>query len=166
MGLFDKFKQKKEATPQASHPTIAPNHKSSKKKNTYQIRFSHFCDLTMFELCQTTPMGVISLNGHPINAQNGWAVCTQFPNPCACDMAKKKDILYQIMGSKLSTQIIEYLDKETGDPVIQVYPEMIHIFDGYEENYMERLNHASRRDLQRQIALREKLISDFIARQK
>ena len=81
-------------------------------------------------------------------------------------MAKKKDVLREIMGPKISTQIIEYLDKETGEPVIQVYPHMLHVFDKYKENYMERLNHASRRDLSKQIALREKLISDFMARQK
>ena len=166
MKLFDKFKSKKNASLQTPQAAIAPNHKSSKKKNTYQIRFSHFCDLTMFKLCKTTPMGVATLNGREVNALNSWAVCTEFPNPCASNMVQKKDILYKIMGSKLSTQIIEYLDKETGNPVIQVYPEMIHIFDGYEENYMEHLNHASRCDLQRQIALRERLISDFIARQK
>lgn len=166
MGFFDKFKTKQNTATQTSRPSIAANHKSSKKKNTYQIRYSHLCDLTLFELCKTTPLGVITLNGYPVNAQNGWAVRTQFPNPCACDMAKKKDILREIMGPKISTQIIEYLDKKTGDPVCQIYPEMIYVFDEYENNYMEHLNHASRRDLRRQIALRQKLIDDFLARQK
>ncbi len=165
MGFFDKFKSKPTETT-STKPVIAENHVSQKKKNTYQIRYSHFCDLTLFEMCKTTPLGVITLNGYPINAQNGWAVCTQFPNPCACDMAKKKDILREIMGPKISTQIIEYLDKKTGEPVCQIYPEMLYVFDEYENNYMEHLNHASRRDLSKQIALREKLISDFLARQK
>ena len=70
------------------------------------------------------------------------------------------------MGEKIATQIIEYLDKRTGQPVLQVFPELIQIFDGYEENYMSRLNHASRRDLKKQIALRERLISEFMARQQ
>lgn len=165
MGFFDKFKSKPTETAPAK-PVIAENHVSQKKKNTYQIRFSHFCDLTLFELCRNTPMGVATLNGKPTCQTNDWIHCTEFPNPCACDMAKKKDVLREIMGPKISTQIIEYLDKETGEPVIQVYPHMLHVFDKYEENYMERLNHASRRDLSKQIALREKLISDFMARQK
>lgn len=165
MGFFDKFKSKPTETAPAK-PVIAENHISQKKKNTYQICYTHFCDLTMFELCRNTPMGVATINGKPLFPDEAWMHCTEFPNPCACDMAKKKDVLREIMGPKISTQIIEYLDKETGEPVIQVYPHMLHVFDKYKENYMERLNHASRHDLSKQIALREKLISDFMARQK
>lgn len=77
-------------------------------------------------------------------------------------MAQKHKILSEIMGPKLSCQIIEYLDKETGKPVVQIYPESMYVFDEYDNNYMQRLNHATRQDLQKQIALREKLIAKFI----
>lgn len=99
MGFFDKFKSKPTETAPAK-PVIAENHVSQKKKNTYQIRFSHFCDLTLFELCRNTPMGVATLNGKPTCQTNDWIHCTEFPNPCACDMAKKKDVLRKIMGQK------------------------------------------------------------------
>ena len=81
-------------------------------------------------------------------------------------MATIQHLLAKALGTKISTQIIEYLDKNTGKPVVQVYPDSVHIFDGYEENYMSHLNHATRRDLEKQIALRERLINEFIAKQK
>ena len=62
------------------------------------------------------------------------------------------------MGEKMASTIVEYLDKETGRPVLMLVPTTCHIFDGYENNYMERLNHASRRDLEYQMRKREMLI--------
>ena len=78
-------------------------------------------------------------------------------------MAANQRFLSEALGSKISTQIIEYLDKATGKPVIQVYPDSFYIFDGYEENCMAHLNHASRRDLNKQIELRKKLLSQYMA---
>ena len=150
----------------SAHTPIPENHVSKKKKNTYQIRFSPFMSTDLFTLCKTAPLGVIIMNGKQTQESTGWISCTQFPNPGACDMAKKQTVLREIMGEKIATQIVEYLDKETGKPVVQVFPEIIHVFDGYEENYMSRLNHASRRDLQKHIALRERLISEFMAQKK
>ncbi|MFQ6702599.1 MAG: hypothetical protein ACLRFO_00140 [Alphaproteobacteria bacterium] len=151
------------ATPRAT--TIPENHVSKKKKNTYQIQFSPFAPLGLFEGCKTTPMAVIILNGKHVQTSD-WLKFTKFPNPGASDMATKHAVLREIMGKKISTQIIEYLDKYTGKPVVQLYPEMMYIFDGYKQDYMSHLNHASRRDLNKQIALRERLISEFMARQQ
>ena len=81
-------------------------------------------------------------------------------------MAQKHKVLSEILGPKLSCQIIEYLDKETGKPVVQIYPESMYVFDEYNDNYMQRLNHASRQDMQHQISLRVKLINDFIEKNK
>lgn len=148
-----------------TNKTIIPdNHVSQKKKNTYQVKFSPLMPAYLFELCSHTPLGVVVLNGKPIQTKGGWISTTDFPNPGASDMAKKQTVLREIMGEKIATQIVEYLDKETGKPVLQVYPEIMYVFDGYETNYMSRLNHASRRDLKRQIALRERLINDFMTR--
>ena len=164
MNLFSKKKTQPVATPVAT--TIPETHVSKKKKNTYQIKFSVFYDATLFSWCKNTPLGVVVLNGKQTQDNSGYISCKEFPNPCAKRMAANQHILAEALGTKISTQIIEYLDKITGQPVIQVYPDSVHIFDGYEENYMSHLNHASRRDLNRQIALRERLINEFMARQQ
>ncbi len=160
------FSKPKKTQPNATRPIIPDNHVSKKKKNTYTIAFSAFYDATLFSMCKNTPLGVVSLNGQQIQNNSGWISCTEFPNPCATRMAAKQYLLAEALGTKISTQIIEYLDKATGKPVVQVYPDSVHIFDGYEENYMSHLNHATRRDLNKQIALRERLISEFMARQQ
>ena len=164
MHLFGKKKTQPIATPVAT--TIPETHVSKKKKNTYTIAFSALYDATLYSMCPNTPLGVVTLNGKQIQDNSGWISCTEFPNPCATRMAAKQHLLAEVLGTKISTQIIEYLDKATGKPVVQVYPDSVHIFDGYEENYMSHLNHATRRDLEKQIALRERLINEFIAKQK
>lgn len=163
-----KFFKTKQTQPVATPvmATIPENHVSKKKKNTYQVQFSPFAALHLFELCKNTPMAVVVLNGKKVQENTGFLSCTEFPNPCATRMAANQRFLSEALGSKISTQIIEYLDKATGNPVIQVYPDSFYIFDGYEENCMSHLNHASRRDLKKQIALRERLISEFKARQQ
>ena len=101
-----------------------------------------------------------------MNEESGWLACTPFPNPYACEMAAHYPHIREIFGEKVSTTIIEYLDKETGQPVAQIYPHLLHVFDGFEDNFMERLNHASRRDLEYQVALRKKLAARYNSRQK
>ena len=160
------FSKPKKTQPNATRPIIPDNHVSKKKKNTYTIAFSAFYDATLFSMCKNTPLGVVSLNGQQIQNNSGWISCTEFPNPCATRMAAKQHLLAEALGTKISTQIIEYLDKATGKPVIQVYPDSFYIFDGYEENCMAHLNHASRRDLNKQIELRKKLLSQYMAQKK
>ncbi len=172
MNILDLFKSKK------TQPVIAPdttntkqsqipqNHISGKKKNTYKIMFGPFPDYKMFELCKTTPLAIIELNGVRQDTSSGWLSAKDFPNPCANEMARNKSADTEIMGEKLATTIIEYLDKNTGKPVIQIYPGMIYVFDEYESDYMSHLNHKSRRDLQYQINLREKIWRDFAQSQK
>lgn len=163
MNLFGKKKAQTATTPVTA--TIPETHVSKKKKNTYTIAFSALYDATLYSMCPNTPLGVVILNGQAIKNNSGWISCTEFPNPCATRMAANQKILTEALGPKLSTQIIEYLDKNTGQPVVQLYPDSIHIFDGYEENYMSHLNHATCRDLEKQIALRNRLLDEFIAKQ-
>ena len=157
--FFNKKKTPAIATPTAA--IIPENHVSNKKKNTYQIEFSCFFDATLFQLCPSTPLGVICFNGKNTPDNTGWLKCTNFPNPCAYHMAENHSLLNNIMGNKLSTQIIEYLDKETGQPVLQLYPDMLHVFNGFEDNFISRLNHASRRDFERQLQIRKNLIENY-----
>ena len=171
MGLFDTLKTNTtQPTPVVSEQpvqaTIAPTHISKKKKNTYTVTFNVLAQLNLFSMCRNTPLPVITLNGKQQNTGMDWLSSKDFPNPCASDMAQKHKVLSEILGSKLSCQIIEYLDKETGKPVVQIYPESMYVFDEYNDNYMQRLNHASRQDMQHQISLRVKLINDFIEKNK
>ncbi|MBQ8294478.1 MAG: hypothetical protein IJX89_03775 [Alphaproteobacteria bacterium] len=168
MNIFNRFKKKATApitTPATSTAVIPDDHISQKKKNTYIVTFNVMAQLDLFDMCQSTPLPIICINGQEL-PKTGFIQSRQFPNPCASDMAKKHSVLAEVMGDKISTTIIEYLDKETGKPVVQVYPEMMHIFDGYEADYMQHLNHASRQDLKKQIALRERLINEFIAKKQ
>lgn len=146
---------------------ISENHISKKKKNTYCIKFSPFYDATLFCLCQQTPLGVEILNGAPYkNDGTGMITCHEFPNPAATQMAANKDTLKEILGEKISTTIIEYLDKETNNPVLLLFPHYVYVFDKYQENYLSHLNHATRRDFHRQLALREKLFQEHATHQK
>ena len=107
------FSKSNKTQPNATRPIIPDNHVSKKKKNTYTIAFSAFYDATLFSMCKNTPLGVVSLNGQQIQNNSGWISCTEFPNPCATRMAAKQHLLAEALGTKISTQIIEYLDKAT-----------------------------------------------------
>ncbi|MDW3024791.1 MAG: hypothetical protein R8N50_03865 [Alphaproteobacteria bacterium] len=161
MNLFKRDK----TTKTTNRIAIPKNHVSKKKKNTYTVTFNALCQMELFNLCAETPLPVISINGTPMNTNSGWMETKKFPNPCASDMTRNNKFLSEIMGQKISCQIIEYLDKETSQPVLQLYPKALYVFDGYEGNYESHLNHASRQDLKKQIALREKLIDEYISRQ-
>ena len=172
MNLSNIFKKNKTqpapvvTSPETKH-NIASNHHSKKKKNTYTITFNVFTQLELFELCSSTPMPVISLNGKPQDTNGtGFISSKEFPNPCASTMVKERKLLADILGPKISHQIIEYLDKDTGQPIVQVYPDIVYIFDKYEQDYLTRLNHATRQDLQYQIALRRNLINEYMKRRQ
>ena len=173
MGIFDIFNQKTEkaseqpAVEQTQKPEISPNHISKKKKNTYIITYNVMADATLFNLCKDTPLPVIEINGvKQDTTSGGFTNGIKFPNPCANDMVRSHDILREIMGERISATIIEYLDKDTGKPVVQVYPEGWYVFDNYGPDYMTRLNHASRRDLKHQLKIRDNMINEYIARQQ
>lgn len=119
---------------------------SQKKKKTIVIKFSPLYDTTLFQGRKSTPLAIVKENSTKIQNESGWLKCTEFPNPCAYHMAAEYKILAPIMGELAST-ITEYMDKETGQPVLMLFPTTdVYIFDSFEENYMSRLNHASRRN--------------------
>lgn len=168
MGFFSIFKQKNIAKPEPAkqkETKIPDNHISKKKKNTYVIMFNVIPNDDLLALSKSTKLPVIEINGVKQDPKQGWITCLPFPNPCATEMINSHDILREVMGEKISATIIEYLDKETKRPVIQVYPEGWYVFDDYETDYMTHLNHASRRDLKKQLKLREQKITDYISNQ-
>lgn len=171
MGFFSIFKKNNinitKPTQQTElKPQIPDNHTSKKKKNTYIITFNVMIDGTLSGLYQMTSLPIIEINGQKQNTTGRTINCKAFPNPCAADILYSHEVLQEIMGEKMSATIIEYLDKTTGTPVIQVYPEGWYVFDEYEKDYMTHLNHASRRDLKHQLTIREQMINKYIARQQ
>ena len=156
---FFEFKTKQ----QLQKNVLPENHTSKKKKNTYTIAPNTLTMAIYFSACPDTPLAVTEKNGKQIETTTcGWITAKPFPNPCAGQMATEYNNNKKIFGEKISTTIIEYLDKETNKPVLQVYPNTIYVFDGYEENFESHLNHATRKDLKKQLELRKKLLSQHI----
>ena len=135
-----------------------------KKKNTYIVRVNNLmADMSAFGMCKNTPLPIVVLNGQRVqNGAGAWWRGTLFPNPAAALMQAEFDSLAPVMGNKMASTIIEYLDKDTGRPVLTLFPTSAYVHDGYEQDYMSHLNHASRQDLTHQIKIREQLIDKMI----
>lgn len=130
-----------------------------KKKITYTIKYSLFRAPCLWEWCKETPLYAETINGQPQKKEGLCVTLTNFPNPGAYYMAAERDTLPQIMGKKMATTIIEYLDKETNKPVATVFPTTVHIHDGYTPtDYKQHLNHASRKDFDYQLMIRRQAL--------
>lgn len=155
--LFGKTKEQIKQQSGASAPMVPVQPKkksSSKKKNTYIVHLDTLTAHGMHELCDATPLVVVKINGvQSDNVGKAFMTCTNFPNPGACQM----DVLFNsapewriIGGEKMTQTIIEYLDKESGKPVLVLYPtgHVSSLVPGTDANTVigTRLNHASRRD--------------------
>ncbi len=138
---------------------------SKKQKNTYILSFNTLINKGIFSMCKATPVPLIYINGEKQESNTGWIKTKDFPNPSANEMAQRYIENAQKMGDKIATTVIEYLDKDTKQPVLQLYPTTIHIFSGYEQNYKSHLNHATRRDLDKEIKKRV-FIDKYINRMK
>ena len=135
-----------------------------KKKNTYIVKVNNLmADTSAFGMCKNTPLPVVVLNGQRVqNVTGAWMRGTNFPNPAAALMQAEFDSLKPFIGEKMASMIIEYLDKDTGRPVLTLFPTSAYVHDGYEKDYMAHLNHASRQDLTHQLKIREQLIDKLI----
>lgn len=139
---------------------------TKKKKNNYIVKISDFGTNKFFEFCKNTPLAVIEINGQPVQHANGWLKCTEFPNPGASIMSQKFDTLKDIMGERLASTIVEYLDKETNEPVVLLYPTNHISYKANQKDYLSRLNHASRKDLKYQLEIRQKFLEKLNQNQK
>lgn len=128
---------------------------TKKKKNTYIIRNKVMSDLNLFSLCRFTPLPVIEINGQKQENSTGWMSSTQFPNPAAHNLIIAFEQLKPVMGERLASTIVEYLDKDSLEPVALLFPTNEIMFRGKHDEFMKRLNHASRQDLKRQQKIRE-----------
>lgn len=154
--MFNKLFEKNEKTVSNSVPEKKVFGPTKKRKNTYTIKYSAFRDPCLWEWCSETPLYAAVINGQPQKNEGFCVELTQFPNPGAYYMAEQRHTLPQIMGEKMATTIIEYLDKETNKPVATIFPTYVHIHDGYEKDFNKHLNHATRKDLEYQILIRRK----------
>lgn len=139
----------------------------SKERNIYTIDLPSPDYAMMYSMRKTTPLVVASINGEEIIQEDSRLIryALKFPNPCANRMVAEQHLLAEALGPQISTRIFEYLDKKTGKPVVQVYPDSVHIFEGYEKDYLSHLSYAMLRDLNQRISLRNYKIDKFIAKQ-
>lgn len=139
---------------------------TKKKKNTYVIKQPVLDGYSAFELCQSTPLAVVTINGKPVDNKSGWLTSLDFPNPAAANMVKSFEKLKPIMGERLASTIIEYLDKETGEPVAMLFPTNEIMCKTGKEELKKYLNHKTRQDLRRQTQIREKFLNKLTTNQK
>ena len=104
----------------------------------------------VFELSKCT------INGTKQETRTGRLPAQQFPIPCANRAVLKFTKTKEAMGETLASTIIEYLDKYTLEPVAYIFPDEVYICDGYKEEknkmyFLDRLNHATKRDFIREI---------------
>ncbi|MDE6571403.1 MAG: hypothetical protein K2L95_04285 [Alphaproteobacteria bacterium] len=139
---------------------------TKKMKNTYVVDMDVMADWSMFQMCDTTPLAVVELNGVPQQDDNGWMKTTAFPNPAAFVMTTHYRGLAAVMGKKMAGTIVEYLDRETGEPVAMLFPTNQVLVRNHHDVIQTRLNHATRRDFYRQYQMREKFIAEYLAQKQ
>lgn len=137
---------------------IPENHVSHKKKNTYIACFQKMTIPDVFELSKCT------INGTKQETRTGRLPAQQFPNPCANRAVLNFANAKKQMGEKLASTIIEYLDKYTLEPVAYIFPDEVYICDGYKAEsdkmyFLDRLNHATKRDFIREMELRKRILA-------
>lgn len=139
---------------------------TKKKKNNYIVKISDFGTNKFFEFCNNTPLAVIEINGQKVQDETDWSKCKEFPNPGAYVMAQTFEPLKDIMGERLASTIVEYLDKETKEPVVLLYPTNHISYKTNQKDYLSRLNHASRKDLKYQLEIRQRFLEKLKQNQK
>ncbi len=128
-------------------------------KDEYVIRMGGvFMNPELFSACESTQLPVETKNGEAMAMSGGWIETQAFPNPCATVMLREYAALEPHMGVTART-IINYLDKDTNQPVATMFPSNVHVHDGYEDDYMKHLNFATREDFKREQAKREEALA-------
>ena len=130
---------------------------TKKLKNTYVITFDTMMDERVWQLCPTTKLAVVKIDGETVTDKGGFRSLTDFPNPFAYRMVCAYKDLAPLMGKELAGTIVVYGDKTNReDACVMLFP--TNEIAVYGKDAMSRLNHASRRDLKHQIAKRQKYI--------
>ncbi len=130
-------------------------------KNTYTIQIKNIlCQLSLFSGCASTPLPVATLNGKPMAGSGGWIQSKYFPNPAASKMVAQYDAILPYFKDQehIASTIIEYLDKDTKQPVVALFPSAdISVYKGYDHDYKRHLNFATRQDFERQLKIRDEV---------
>ena len=128
-------------------------------KNTYVFEINHNV-AGRFErgLFNPAELAVVRKNGEHTYSQKNILTDGTVDASHMHNMIQCYDMLEPHMGIIAATAI-EYLDKDTGNPVIILFPASAHICREYDhKTYSNHLNHAARRDLAYQIQLRNIMI--------
>lgn len=125
-----------------------------KKKYTYVVNYKspEFYKSQRFD--DELSLEVVEINGKAIPHNAGKIHLESFPNPSAFKMLESHEMLKSVMGTRLASTIVEYLDKETYEIVAILFPTEV-MYSSEHPNFMDRLNHATKRDLRYQIKRRE-----------
>ena len=158
MNILKYFFTNKNKTP--VKPAIDKNHISKKRKDTYIVTKNVMLNYNCFAFCQEVPLAIKVKNG--VIEQSDWKPCKHFPVKPALHTMNNLPEFIKIFGEKIATTIIEYHDKDTNMPVVQLYPDRLYVFDGFEDNFEQHLNHATRQDLKYQKALRQNLLNKYV----
>lgn len=127
------------------------NNKTYKKKNTYII---NPYNIKTYDSKHNIAIPVQKINGKPVTDTT-----MQFPTPGIMNLLNGHEHLKTVMGEELSCTIVEYLDKNTSEPILLLFPtnDIMGIFKS--EEILSKLNHASRQDLKYQMSRREKYLN-------
>ena len=135
-----------------------------KKKHTYIVNYKspEFYKSQRFE--EALSLEVVEINGKTVshNAEN--VHLESFPNPSAFKMLESHEVLKSVMGARLASTIVEYLDKETYEIVAVLFP-MEMMYNSEVPNFMDRLNHVTKKDLRYQIKRREMFLRQLEEKQ-
>ncbi len=116
----------------------------TKRKNTYIVKPTFLHKFKALEKLNTVPMRIISVNGQPV--QNPF-YSLNLPGCMAYEIATT--------APQKTTQITEYLDKHTLEPVLMLLPNNKTIPE-QTQTTLSRMNHATRRDLFKRLRLKQK----------
>ena len=138
---------------------------TKKLKNTYVITFDTMMDERIWQLCPTSKLAVVKIDGESVTDKGVFRSLTDFPNPFAYRMVCAYKDLSSVMGKELAGTIIVYGDKTNRENAcVMLFP--TNEIAIYGPDAMSRLNHASRRDLKHQIAKRQKYIDMLNQKQR
>lgn len=131
---------------------------TKKLKNTYVVTFDTMMDERVWQLCPATKLAVVKLDGENVqDKKSAFQKLTDFPNPFAYRMVCAYDNLVKVMGKELAGTIVVYGDKtNTEEACVILFPtNEVAVFG---KNGLDKLNHASRRDLKYQMVKRQQYI--------
>lgn len=130
---------------------------TKKLKNTYVVTFDTLMDERVWQLCPTSKLAVVKIDGESVADKGGFRSLTDFPNPFAYRMVCAYKDLAPVMGKDLAGTIVVYGDKTDKETAcVMLFPN--NEVAVYGKDGLKRLNHASRRDLKYQMTKRQKYL--------